>query len=183
MPFTQVPELSTKTQFDYRMRRFHARLKRPKLSERGLTGIRLRCSPSVLWHLRYAHYRSIATSFFISVRDRHIPTPMHLRSLPPLRFNIQDIWIEGSTKQLAINIQRACEPANHRIDNHVWDRHLYAFVKHEPEEERRQRRQPGTVVRDEGILPVVHSHGAISFGSPDDNRKSILRQDLSNTGN
>jgi hypothetical protein len=65
-----------------------------------------------------------------------------------------DIWIERLDQELAINIQRACEPANHRIDNHVWDRHLYAFVRREPEEERRQRRQPGTVVRDEGILPL-----------------------------
>jgi hypothetical protein len=65
-----------------------------------------------------------------------------------------DIWIERLDEQLAINIQRACEPANHRIDNHVWDRHLYAFVRREPEDERRQRRQPGMVVRDEGIYPL-----------------------------
>jgi len=66
----------------------------------------------------------------------------------------RDIWIERLDQELAINIQRACEPANHNIDNHVWDRHLYAFVRRETEEERRQSRQPGTVVRDEGILPL-----------------------------
>lgn len=65
-----------------------------------------------------------------------------------------DVWIEKLDQELAVNIQRACEPANHRIDNHVWDRHLYAFVRREPEEERQRRRQPGTVVRDEGILPL-----------------------------
>lgn len=65
-----------------------------------------------------------------------------------------DIWIERFEKEFAINIQRACEPANHNIDNHVWDRHLYAFVRRETEEERRQRQQPGTVVRDEGIIPL-----------------------------
>src|ERR1700740_3759213 len=64
-----------------------------------------------------------------------------------------DIWIEKLDEQLAINIQRACEPANHRIDNHVWDRHLYAFVRREPEEERRQGRPPGLGVGDEGIYP------------------------------
>jgi len=65
-----------------------------------------------------------------------------------------DIWIERLDEQLAIHIQKACEPANHNIDNHVWDRHLYAFVRREPEEERRERRQPGTVVRDDGIRPL-----------------------------
>jgi hypothetical protein len=65
-----------------------------------------------------------------------------------------DIWIEKLDQELAVNIQRACEPANYKIDNDVWDRHLYAFVRREPAEERRQRRQPGTVVRDEGILPL-----------------------------
>jgi hypothetical protein len=55
---------------------------------------------------------------------------------------------------MAVVQQSACEPANHNIDNHVWDRHLYAFVRRETEEERRQSRQPGTVVRDEGILPL-----------------------------
>jgi hypothetical protein len=65
-----------------------------------------------------------------------------------------DIWIEKLDQELGINIQRACEPANHKIDNHVWDRHLYAFVRREPEEERRQRQLPGTVVRDGGIIPL-----------------------------
>jgi len=65
-----------------------------------------------------------------------------------------DIWIEKLDQEIAINIQRACEPANHKIDNQVWDRHLYAFVRREPEHEKRQRRQAGAVVRDEGILPL-----------------------------
>jgi hypothetical protein len=70
----------------------------------------------------------------------------------PFRLS-SDIWIERLDQELAINIQRACEPANHKIDNHVWDRHLYAFVRREPEEERRQR-QPATGMRDEGALPL-----------------------------
>ena len=65
-----------------------------------------------------------------------------------------DIWIERLDKEFAINLQRACEPANHGQYNDVWDRHLYAFVRREPEAERQQRRLPGTVVRDEGIIPL-----------------------------
>ena len=65
-----------------------------------------------------------------------------------------DIWIERLDKEFAISIQRACEPANHGQYNDVWDRHLYAFVRREPEAERQQRRLPGTVVRDEGSIPL-----------------------------
>jgi hypothetical protein len=65
-----------------------------------------------------------------------------------------DIWIEKLEQELAINIQKACEPANHNTRNSVWDRHLYAFVRREPEEEKRLRRQPGTVVREQGIIPL-----------------------------
>ena len=63
-------------------------------------------------------------------------------------------WLEKFDKDFAVHIQEACEPANHRHDNHVWDRHLYGFVRREPEDERLQRRQPGIVVRDEGIFPL-----------------------------
>jgi hypothetical protein len=66
----------------------------------------------------------------------------------------KDIWIERLDQELSINIQRACEPANHNIHHEVWDRHLYAFVRRETEDEKQKRRQPGTVVRDEGILPL-----------------------------
>jgi hypothetical protein len=65
-----------------------------------------------------------------------------------------DIWIERLDKEFAICVQRACEPANHGQNNIVRDRHLYAFVRREPEDERRERRLPGTVVRDEGIIPL-----------------------------
>lgn len=63
-----------------------------------------------------------------------------------------DIWIEKFDKEFAIHVHESCEPANHRIDNHVWDRHLYAFVRRPPENER--LRLPGTVVRDDGIIPL-----------------------------
>jgi hypothetical protein len=58
---------------------------------------------------------------------------LHIRSGPPYRdassspqiaadapFQLSsDIWIEKLDQEIAINIQRACEPANHKIDNHV----------------------------------------------------------------
>src|SRR5690348_12103289 len=81
------------------------------------------------------------------------PSTPHIAADAPFELS-KDIWIERLDEVLAINIQRACEPANYNIDNHVRDRHLYAFVRRETEEERAQRRQPGTVVRDEGILPL-----------------------------
>jgi hypothetical protein len=104
----------------------------------------------------------------LSIRCHSTPTPfctfgLDLRAAPgktpqiaadaPFELS-SDIWIERFDKEFAINIQRACEPANHNINNHVWDRHLYAFVRRETEEERQQRQQPGTVVRDEGIIPL-----------------------------
>jgi len=64
----------------------------------------------------------------------------------------EDIWIEKFDKEFAIHIQEACEPANHRLDNHVWDRHLYAFVRRQPENERLCLAR--TVVRNEGIIPL-----------------------------
>ena len=63
-----------------------------------------------------------------------------------------DIWIEKFDQEFAINFQRACEPANHGQFNDVWDRHIYAFVRREPEDEK--HRLPGTVVRDQGIHPL-----------------------------
>lgn len=47
-----------------------------------------------------------------------------------VRFELsEDIWIERFAEDYAIRIQKACEPANHRIDNIVDDRHFYAFVR------------------------------------------------------
>jgi hypothetical protein len=66
----------------------------------------------------------------------------------------EDIWIERFDKDFAGNIQKACEPANHGIHNDVRDRHLYAFVRKEPEAERQAQRLPGVVVRDRGIIPL-----------------------------
>jgi len=52
------------------------------------------------------------------------------------RFELStDIWIERLDKEFAIKVQAACEPANHLIDNHVWDRHLYAFIRRIPPNE------------------------------------------------
>jgi len=77
----------------------------------------------------------------------------HIAADAPFELS-SDIWIERFDKEFAINVQRACEPANHGQYNDVWDRHLYALVRREPEAERQQRRLPGTVVRDEGIIPL-----------------------------
>jgi hypothetical protein len=91
---------------------------------------------------------------------------LHIRSGPPypdpnktpaiaadIPFQLSsDVWIERFDEDFAIRIQQACEPANHLIDNFVRDRHHYAFVRREPESER--LRLPGTIVRDEGIIPL-----------------------------
>jgi len=74
---------------------------------------------------------------------------LHIRAGPPYpdltispqiaadtRFELaDDIWIEKLDMEFAIRIQRACEPAHYKIDNDVYDRHLYAFVRTIPENE------------------------------------------------
>jgi hypothetical protein len=41
----------------------------------------------------------------------------------------EDLWIERLDEETAKNIQRACELPHYRIDNFLYDRHLYAFVR------------------------------------------------------
>ena len=43
-----------------------------------------------------------------------------------------DIWIERLDKELATNIQKACEPPHFNIDSVEQDRHLYALVRRAP---------------------------------------------------
>lgn len=81
------------------------------------------------------------------------PNPEQIAADYPFRLS-DDIWIERFDEPFAINIQRACEPANYKTVNHVRDRHVYAFVRREPEGEKIHRRKPGSVVRDEGIIPL-----------------------------
>jgi hypothetical protein len=47
-----------------------------------------------------------------------------------------DIWIERLDEDLSKNIQIACEPAGFRVDNVRHDRHLYAFVRKVPGNEK-----------------------------------------------
>ncbi len=47
-----------------------------------------------------------------------------------------EISIRRLDEQLARNIQRACDPPHHGINNEVHDRHLYAFVRPVPTSER-----------------------------------------------
>jgi len=59
-------------------------------------------------------------------------SPMIVRDSQP-RFNLSnDIWIERLDEQFAKNIQKACEPPHHNIDDARFDRHLYAFVRRVP---------------------------------------------------
>ena len=85
---------------------------------------------------------------------------LHIRPGPPYpgpktapqiaadaRFDLAgDLWIERLDTEFAKRIQRACEPANHKIYNDVWDRHLYAFVREAPANE---------VTRYEGVIPLL----------------------------
>ena len=49
------------------------------------------------------------------------------------RFELSDeLWIERLDETLATNIQKACEPPHHAIDDARHDRHLYAFVRRVP---------------------------------------------------
>jgi len=66
-----------------------------------------------------------------------------------------DIWVERLDTEFAKRIQQACEPANYNIHNHVWDRHLYAFLREVPERE--ANRVPGMVSADEGIIPLLNT--------------------------
>lgn len=68
---------------------------------------------------------------------------LHIRPGPPYpdpvtspqiaatsRFQLtSDVWIEKLEAGFAKRIQRACEPANLNLDETLWDRHLYAFVR------------------------------------------------------
>ena len=92
-------------------------------------------------------------TFGLDLRGRSRARRCTLPLMPAFELS-SDIWIEDWDKEFAINVQRACEPANHGQYNDVWDRHRYAFIRREPEAERQQRRLPGTVVRDEGIIPL-----------------------------
>src|ERR1700683_2749180 len=49
------------------------------------------------------------------------------------RFDLSsDIWVERLDEGLAKNIQSACDPPHHYINNIGYDRHLYAFVRRVP---------------------------------------------------
>jgi hypothetical protein len=68
------------------------------------------------------------------------------------RFDLSDeMWIEKLDTEFAANIQRACEPANYKVDNYVRDRHLYAFIRDVPKNE---PREVGVVSRDEALIPL-----------------------------
>jgi hypothetical protein len=55
--------------------------------------------------------------------------PMIVRDSDP-RFQLtHDIWIERLDKELAKNIQTACEPRHYNINNAGYDRHLYGFFR------------------------------------------------------
>lgn len=41
----------------------------------------------------------------------------------------ENIWVERLDEELAKNVQKACEPANHNISAVQQDRHLYAYVR------------------------------------------------------
>lgn len=68
-----------------------------------------------------------------------LPSDAELKSGPPSlvvtdknpSFSLSDeIWIERLDEQLAKHIQKACEPANYRIDSFTTDEHLYAFLRY-----------------------------------------------------
>jgi hypothetical protein len=62
--------------------------------------------------------------------------PLIVRDTNP-RFDLTpEIWIQRLDEQLAKNIQTACEPPHHNIDNVGYDRHLYAFVRRVPSVEK-----------------------------------------------
>jgi hypothetical protein len=85
---------------------------------------------------------------------------LHIRPGPPYpdaqtspqiaadtRFELtEDTWIERLEKGFATRIQKACEPAHYKIDNDVYDRHLYAFVREIPTNE---------TPRKEGLLDLL----------------------------
>ena len=49
------------------------------------------------------------------------------------RFDLtNEIWVERLDEQLAKNIQKACQPPHHNIQDVGFDRHLYAFVRRVP---------------------------------------------------
>ena len=63
-------------------------------------------------------------------------SPMIVRDSQP-RFDLSDeIWIERLDEQFAKNIQKACQPPQHNIQDVGFDRHLYAFVRRVPTVER-----------------------------------------------
>lgn len=105
------------------------------------------------------HGRVLPLDCYVALHIRPGPpfpgdsNPPQIAANAPFQLS-SDIWIERFEEQFAINIQGACEPANYKTENRVWDRHLYAFVRREPEEERLLRRRSGTAVRDEGIRPL-----------------------------
>jgi hypothetical protein len=53
------------------------------------------------------------------------------------RFDLtDDVWVERLEDKLAMNIQQACEAPHFNIRSEAYDKHLYAFVRKGPTEER-----------------------------------------------
>ena len=59
-------------------------------------------------------------------------SPIIARDSRP-RFDLSDeIWVERLDEHLAKNIQKACQPPHHNVQDVGFDRHLYAFVRRVP---------------------------------------------------
>jgi hypothetical protein len=106
----------------------------------------------------------------MSTEAKHFPrgayVVLHIRSGPPYpdqqnphiaeagRFQLtEDMWIERLENNLAINVQRACEPANYQNDNFIDDRHVYAFMREVLVDQ--TPREPGSVSKDEALIPLM----------------------------
>lgn len=85
---------------------------------------------------------------------------LHIRAGPPYPdpiaspqiatdapFELADsIWVKRLDSEFATHVQRACEPAHYKIDSHVHDRHLYAFMRQIPKDE---------TTRQQGLLDLL----------------------------
>jgi hypothetical protein len=67
-----------------------------------------------------------------------------------------DIWIQKLDETLAKNVQRACEPAQYKIDNVELDRHLYAFVRIVPTDERTRYEGMDALFATAALSRLVH---------------------------